>query len=469
MKNRIKFSLFILVPFLCSCQKFLDTPPKSQLSVTNFWKSADDAELGLAGVYSAFQNAFRQDFWRWGELRADNFEPNERPEINIAQVLENALTPTTTSADWTSLYKAIATANNAYKKISDIPSFAEKNDLLAQILSLRALLYFYAVRVWGNTPKVTEPVTGIQQDMKLPRTSVDEIFKDIIIPDLQNAEQLISTKRSINYISLGAILAIKADVYMWPGSFQSFTIARDAITKLEGLGYSLETTKEGWLNIFRGPAPQNSNEIVFSLSWNFVEDGNNGLSQFVNNAPKLVPSEALGNKWESILPGDYRMLGSAAFDIEVVNPLAFPPLRVLTKYSGNLENRDVQQSWGIMNDRAILFYRLSDLLLLKAEAENYLNNPEGAITLINKIRTARELPLVNASITDQIIIRDIILTERQFELMGEGKRYWDLVRNNVVLQVMTPINGMNDPRKILWPVSQNVMNRNPNINQNDGY
>jgi hypothetical protein len=255
---------------------------------------------------------------------------------------------------------------------------------------------------------------------------------------------------------------------MWPASHQNYTTARDAITKLEGYGYKLETTQAGWLNIFRGP--ENSSEIVFALAWNFLQDGgNSGVARFSPAEPNFSPSEALDQKWKASLPGDFRNVESAAFDIKIVPGVEFPYTRVLTKYSPRFLDRNLQSSWGANNDRDIIFYRLSGLLLLKAEAENYLNNPSAAIALINRIKTARGLPLVSTSITDKITIRNLILDERQFELMGEGHRYWDLVRNGVVLEVMRPINGMNDPKKILWPIAQNVLNRNSKIIQNEGY
>ena len=190
---------------------------------------------------------------------------------------------------------------------------------------------------------------------------------------------------------------------------------------------------------------------------------------FSTATTEFVCSEDLEQKWNGKIPGDFRILATGAFDVEIVPGVEFPYLRILTKYSPRFSTRDEQSSWSNTNDRDILFYRLSGLLLLKAEAENYLDHPDVALSLINRIRTARGLPLVDTTLTDKTLIRDMILDDRQFELMGEGHRYWDLVRNNVVLDVMEPINGMNNPQRIFWPVSQNVLNRNAGIIQNESY
>lgn len=469
MKNIIKLILVALIVFMSSCEKFFEVPQRSILVLSNFWNSQSDAELGVAGIYNTAQNVFETDYWRWGELRADNFVNNDRPGANYYAIVSNHLTANTAGSDWSSLYTAIATANVAIKKIPDIPDFANKNDLLAQALTLRALLYFYAVRVWGDVPKITEPIEGLDQELNFSKSPVAEIYSDIILPDLERAENLITTVSSLNNISLCSILALKAHVYMWPGSHQDYKIARDAISQLEGYGYHhLETTPQNWINIFKGS--ETSKEIVFSLAWNYLEDGGNGgIAQFSSSTPEYLPSEALEQKWKASIPSDFRILATAAFDIEIVPGVEMPYLRILTKYCQRYDDRNVQGNWGNTNDRDIIFFRLSDMLLLKAEAENNLNNPSGAIDLINRIRTARGLPLVDNTITDKITIRNMILNDRQFELMGEGQRYWDLVRNNVILEVMGSINGMNDSRKILWPVAQNVMNRNSKILQNDGY
>jgi len=459
----------LLVALFSSCDKFLETPQKSQLSLSAFWNSQKDAELGLAGVYDAAQIAFEIDFWRWGELRGDNFINNERPNAGNLQLVNNQLTTTTPGNDWSSIYTAIATANTAIKQIPNIPDFATKNNLLAESLTLRALLYFYAVRVWGDVPKITEPIEGLDQELNLSRSPASEIFKDIILSDLDKAEKLMTNNRSLNNFSLGGILALKAHVYMWPGNHQNFTVARDAISKLETFGYVLETTKPGWTDIFRA-AQQKSNEIIFALAWDFNEDGgNSGVGLFSDATPEIVPLEALETKWRAAIPGDFRILETAAFDIEIIPKVEFPYLRILTKYSPRFSQRDLQGSWAATNDRDIIFFRLSSMLLLKAEAENNLGNPGKALDLINKVRTARGLALVSTMIIDKNTVRDMILDDMQFELMGEGQRYWDIVRNNVVLDIMRPINGMSDVKRIFWPVSQNVMNRNAKIKQTDGY
>lgn len=98
------------------------------------------------------------------------------------------------------------------------------------------------------------------------------------------------------------------------------------------------------------------------------------------------------------------------------------------------------------------------MLLLKAEALNQLDRQSEAIDIVNQIRTARELPLVNSGTTPDIVnvndkseVQEFILDERRLELLGEGTRWWDLVRTDKAVETLSPINGLTQSQ-ILWPI-----------------
>jgi hypothetical protein len=79
-------------------------------------------------------------------------------------------------------------------------------------------------------------------------------------------------------------------------------------------------------------------------------------------------------------------------------------------------------------------------------------------------------------------MEDAILDERRWELFAEGKRWFDLVRTDHVLQFMEPLTTARqlaegaaptgwgtDKRRYLWPLNRNVLNANPNLVQNKPY
>jgi starch-binding outer membrane protein, SusD/RagB family len=60
------------------------------------------------------------------------------------------------------------------------------------------------------------------------------------------------------------------------------------------------------------------------------------------------------------------------------------------------------------------------------------------------------------------------LDERQFELIGEGKRWWDLVRTDKAVEVMSPINKQTADR-ILFPIFNTHLIENKLLTQNEAY
>ncbi|MBD0368695.1 MAG: RagB/SusD family nutrient uptake outer membrane protein [Flavisolibacter sp.] len=92
------------------------------------------------------------------------------------------------------------------------------------------------------------------------------------------------------------------------------------------------------------------------------------------------------------------------------------------------------------NEAKLTLYRMADILLLRAEALNWTGNKNGAFAIVNRIRTLRKAtPLVPANYATQLDVEKAILDERQLELFGEGKCWFDLVRTGRVLDVMDPL------------------------------
>ncbi|HEY0175238.1 MAG TPA: RagB/SusD family nutrient uptake outer membrane protein, partial [Pedobacter sp.] len=122
--------------------------------------------------------------------------------------------------------------------------------------------------------------------------------------------------------------------------------------------------------------------------------------------------------------------------------------------------------------------RLADIILLKAEASNELNNPGDAITQLNLIR--HRAGLGDTPATSQADLRLAIEKERRLELALEGHRWDDLIRYGKAETVMNSLVETNlitgqrvnynmTTQKELLPIPQTELNRNPNLKQNPGY
>jgi hypothetical protein len=87
-------------------------------------------------------------------------------------------------------------------------------------------------------------------------------------------------------------------------------------------------------------------------------------------------------------------------------------------------------------DPNFIIYRVAEIILIKAEAlvmkgESGSEEWKTAIALINQIRERAMLPAFDEESTlevSKLELLDMVLHEREMEFLGEGKRWYDLVR-----------------------------------------
>lgn len=219
MKFKLKniLPLVIGVLFLNSCESNLDITPESTTSFSSFYKTPDDAKTALNGVYKSFRDA-SNTFYLYGDLRSDLIVQGDLGAGN--DVVRNTITQNTIGTDWELFYKVNNAANLLLDNIDGIEfsNESEKNDIKAQALTLRAMTYFYMVRIWGDVPLITVGISSAKQTEVFPegRTSSDAIF-DQIVNDISLAEGLFSTEGiSSKYrISKPALSALEAEVLLW--------------------------------------------------------------------------------------------------------------------------------------------------------------------------------------------------------------------------------------------------------------
>jgi len=114
---------------------------------------------------------------------------------------------------------------------------------------------------------------------------------------------------------------------------------------------------------------------------------------------------------------------------------------------------------------SLLFSRLEEMALLRAEILTVLKQEPEAIALLNRVKTARRTrPYTDAS-TEDLLTE--IFQERRRELMGEGWRWYDLVRFNRLKRADPAISALIDQDGIYWPVAREVLQHNSLLEQND--
>ncbi|MFD2826664.1 RagB/SusD family nutrient uptake outer membrane protein [Leeuwenhoekiella polynyae] len=452
MKNIEKFILAVVFLGTVSCsQDILDKEPKSSFSAQGFYKTTSDAQAGVYGIYASLQSNYRINFAYWGEGRADAVATNHSGDPSL--LAQNTLNQTMSSAQWNSLYQTISRANYAIKYVPEVSQGELGLRLVGEARALRALSYFYAVRVWGDVPLIIEPFESAEQDLFVERTD-KELVLDQIVEDLKFAAENCNTnfggERDRVLITQGGANALLTQVYMWRKDYQNAALTADLV--LDNSLYSLVSMAD-WSNIFTTGF---SNESIFEVGYNDVQTNALRVLYALGSDSDYFPSEQFRNSFED---GDLRQ--TKIYDTTAAQP------RKIWKYFGEGFNDESPDP----SSNNIVLVRLADIILLKAEALNELGQTDEALDLLNRIRTRAGLPDLDEA--DAIAaygdVQSAILHERSIELSYEGHRWFDLLRTDKAIEVMQPINGLSDAANLVWPIHEDALNRNPNLDQNSFY
>lgn len=452
MEKIEKIILAIVLFSVLSCsQDILEKEPLSSFSAQGFYKTTSDAQAGVYGIYESTQSNYRINFAYWGEGRADAVETNHSGDPLILK--QNTLNKTMNSAQWNSLYQTISRANYAIKYVPEVSQSEFGLQLIGQAKALRALSYFYAVRIWGDVPLITEPYESVEQDLFVDRTD-QEVVLDQIIEDLiyaaENCRDSYGSDKDRILMTKGAANALLTQVYMWRKDYQNANLYADKV--LENSLYSLVSISD-WSKIFTSGY---SNESIFEVGYNEVQTNALRVLYALGSDSDYFPSEKFRKSFED---GDLRK--TMIYDTTSVQP------RKIWKFFGEGFNDESPDP----SANNIVLVRLADIILLKAEAQNQLGLTTEALDLLNIIRDRAGLPeLDEAGAIDAYgDVEGAILHERSIELSYEGHRWFDLVRTGKAIEVMQPINGLSDEANLVWPIHEDALNRNPNLDQNSFY
>lgn len=470
----------ILTLTFYSCESFLDEQPTSEIPAADMWKTARDAKAGVNEMYGLFRQSMRENYFYWGEFRSDNMAPGAPSATNQERVIKNLLTTDHPSSSWTNLYKLINQANLAIKYLPniDMPSISERNDYLGQAYAMRALAYFYAVRVWGDVPLFTEPNEKYSNDLYKVRTDKDYILEHIILEDLKEAETLMDKVKNLERkrISIAGVWAIMADVYMWMHDYNMAdqTIAKITNHKVDnnskvfvGFEPDIATWRKIFVEELNGKAsddtPENdeytTKELIFVVHFNMDEVGANGYSfmyQWFTGS---------GNR-ACVLSNPFLAKMDDTDKRKALIALNYQNGWELNKFIGGTISSTLNKTCQV----AYPIYRYSDMILLQAEAKVYMGKWEEALDLVKMVRDRAGLTTPTAmDFGSEEDIINFILDERQIELVGEGRRWFDLLRSNRWKEVMKPINGMEDDGNELFPIHYSHLNENPSLVQNSYY
>ena len=523
MKIRILLIIVTLLMISTSCNKVLDVQSSRVVGETNMWNKVADATTGLDGVFGLARAALNDNcrHWIYGDLRAIQGMGGDFRSVNrldLRAVTTNQLKATYPLVDalsnWTKFYAVINAANIFLERAPNIlktdatylPSDLKLD--VANVRAIRAFIYFYMVRIWGDVPLIITSHDG-QFDNK-PRESQKNVLTFVesellaVIPNVPivyNSTPLqpeqpragvlfYNIYQEWEPVKKAAAYAVLAHVYAWEGKYADAAICAKWVinnmylSSIMGKEQLIFSNVDQVRQMFRGESGNNQYQILLGFSHNGVngESTTNGALEELTLAAPYITSKALPAIY---MPKDTVLsIFNEANDTRFyLNPLLNQPASdryfgafdrtypIFTKVFILNANPPLNTTSGPGSDGSIatfssstVFSRPEDMELLLAEADAVLGNTTEAITYLNAARVNRGLLAYDATKNGTLI--DAIFAERRKELMGEGQRWYDLIRYKKIKNNDPAFNTMINNGGIYWPIAQSVLSENPLLVQN---
>ena len=495
--------IFIAIITFSACESELEIKSPSQLTAAGFWDTEEGAKAAHTGLYGTYRSS-NFTLWYLGEIRSDVWGGDTFESASALDLIRSNFTATTAPfGGWAGLYSNIHKLNDFIQNLPDV-SFTnqeEKNHLLGQAYGLRALYYYTLLKTWGDVPIVLEPLTTVDPaGLSRARSSQSDVMAQIK-SDLTASLNAFGTDTSFwegsnVYWSKAATLALKGDVYIWSGNLlgggnADFNEAKSALQEVALIGFSLENN---YANLW-GAENEGNNEFIFSVQYK-ENEASNFYNSFTGRSTEISPTfNSSGASMKGFIIDGANRFGPSEKTLLILdnNEDARKAANFIYLYSNDnggtgYPNYDAVNYFGaIFNkflgaedgtggrifENDVPLYRYADVVLLLAEAKNLLGEDPSAE--INQIRQralgANYDPTTDAYVNSTTTANaNAILNERYKEFIGEGKRWWDLRRagNSFVIDNVSFLNP-GDEFKLLLPITQDMIGRNPLLKQTPGY
>ena len=537
-KKRLISVLAALTMLVSSCGlDWMQIEPTDGLIAERYWTSKEDVLLAVMGCYQAVigMNASPSGtdplelFFAWGELRADMVQMGDVEDEYIKNLTYGKMEVTHSFCKWANVYKVINFCNEVLDRAPGVqtvdPSFTDRelHELEAEARGIRALMYFYLTRTFGDIPVRTAPSQTDNQEFNIPAYSEEFVLNFILDEMLWVKENaVVSFDDNANdraRITKNVARAILADLYLWrqepdecikevdelihSGQYALVDLTRDQVndaTDPSEMRYHVSGAAQWFRDMYVNSF---SKEMVFELK---ISDD--------RQHPFAYKSAKLGmQKGRSIIASDAVAVDNEFFGAETDESYgdqderdnmgdvrgaycSFNPSEdnVIWKYIG-ADKRNTRPS---TQGGSFYVYRYADLLLLKAEALATKESPsqaelQEALDIVDDIRARRNAycstyrEVRSNGQIDPGSLESYILEERSRELAYEGKRFYDLFRyarrsesnRSEVAGILSGVASVDYAQEIAtlyknlgayyWPIFQTEIEANPALVQNPYY
>jgi hypothetical protein len=518
--------LFALMVPLQGCTN-LDEKSPSLITPNNFFSSESEVLAALAGVYAQLRTTAPEgNIYDANEISTDEevvptrgqdwYDNGQWIDLhNMTWTPTSAATGGFLNGAWNNPYAGIARANLFLAAVQNT-TFPNKASIVAEVRALRAFYYYILMDFFGGVPIVTD--IAVAQHPRNTRREVFNFIEKELIAARDSGLPTAAARSAGDHgrFTQGGADAILANMYLNAGVFTkdgaAGGISATAYNSCSGVTVSGGDACQAAIAASDRLLNSPSYRLADSFPQNFRAD--NHLSPENIFVVKFLAADGLGldydmailhyNQYAPLTPWNgfaimaqtfnafdstdkrrrvvlmgrqHDVLTGALVNDRAGNPLIFTDtihnIRSATEGEGGrvykwpADPAHIAQNSG--NDYA--WFRLGEIYLIKAEAENVLGNTALALQLLNALRARRDtvnVPLLAVSPA-------VILKERLFELLGEGKRRQDLIRFGAYT-TRTDDPSLAGGKQaaaadyyVLMPIPQTQIDANPKLTQNPGY
>lgn len=500
------FTLVATGIYSCT-DEFLDDTDNYIIDSETYFNSEEDYNLALVGAYDLLQSTYINVML--GEIASDNTDAGGESASDVVgfqqidEMIHNQVNSNLKDV-WDWMFAGISRTNYILE-FQEKTDFPDREKLIAEVRFLRAYYHFELVKWFGGIPikNYDEALTGAGarfipgDELSTPRYSVEQVYNLIENDLIYAANTLDYVAPQIGRVTKGAAQALLGKAYLYQDKFTQASEALDLV-----INNGPYTLVQDYADIFETTG-ENGVESVFEVQYTDVEgagfgclqcsEGNvavgfNGIRNF--NGPTFdsgfsfnVPTQEAVDAFEG---GDLRK-DTSILDINafvLANPTWFNPIAEETqevsyaigyKHTGYYNKKYIARKGdlntgdqNLTNPNNYRSIRFADVLLMAAEANNRGGIDDAkALIYLNRVRTRAFGNAFNNLSVSGSALTDAILHERRVEFIGEGHRFFDLVRTN---RADLEIDGFEATKHNVFPIPfQEVQFSNGNWNQNPNY
>ena len=448
IKILLVFILLLTINYACS-DNFVDVKPTSENS-EDFFNTQEDYENALIGAYDLLQSTYLNVLL--GEIASDNTLAGGESATDvpgIQQVDDMIHTPLNAQLRdiWNWMYSGVNRANYILE-FKDKTDFEGKDQIIAEATFLRAYYYFELVKWFGDVPLSVDKRIQFGEQFTIDRTPAANVYAQIELDLIFAADNLPLVQNTPGRVTKGAAQALLGKAYLYQQKYDeasgvlesvitsnTYDLVSDYNTIFEEVG---ENNEESVFEVqyFEG---QGAGFGCLQCSEGNVAVGFSGVRNytgpdFSSGFSFNVPVQEVVDAFEA---GDSRK-EVAILDIEAWATATGATFGTGYEHTGYFNRKyiprtrstDAQGDRNLTNPNNYRAIRFADVLLMAAEAFNRSTTPDDAKaqTYLNRVRERAFGTTANNITATGDVLYENILQERRVELVGEGHRFFDLVR-----------------------------------------